>query len=201
MIAVCACSAPPRSTPDATIATAATTRPAAARTDATADADAPAATSNAADPDPLEALHDAEPVPVDKPELLRPHALRIVLDEANGVWGNVGGDPLLSEDGSIAIGLEDRSSFEAKRALVVLRVRELGHPERDREMIVVDSPDCRVSPNPPPCDFAGAAGSARQVNVFLANTNGWSSVNTRLGSHRAIGGIATGSVSHAILEL
>lgn len=167
-LAVSACSTPPRSTPDATAATAATTLSAAARADATADADAPAATSDAADPDPLEALHDAEPVPVDKPELLRPHALRIVLDETNNVGGNVGGNPLLSEDGSIAIGLKDRSSLEAKRLLVMLLVRELDHPERDREIIVVDTPDCGVRPNPPPCDFVGAEASARKVNAFLA---------------------------------
>lgn len=167
-LAVSACSTPPRSTPDATVATATTTRPAAARTDAPANANASAPTSDRGDPDPLEALHDAEPVPVDKPELLHPHTLRIVLDEKNDVRGNVGRDPLLAEDGSIVIALEDRSSFEAEHALVVLLVRELDHPERDREMIVVDSPDCGVRPNPPRCDFAGAEASTRKVNAFLA---------------------------------
>lgn len=167
-LAAFACSHPPRSTPDAVITSAATTlatNPSGTAPDVGAQA---VSSSDGGEPDPLEAFHDAEPVPVDKPEKLRPHSLRVILDENNTVFGNVGLDPHLSEDGTIVIALQDRSSFEAKRALVVLLVRELDHPERDRELIVVDSPDCRVSPNPPPCDRVGAEASAKKVNVFLA---------------------------------
>lgn len=159
LFVVFACSTAPPSAPDAAaMASAATTE-----TGATL-----ATASDAGDPDPLEALHDAVPVPIDKPETLRPHALKVVLDEENTVFGNVGPTPYLSEDGTVAIGLEDRSSVEAKRAQIVLLIWELDHPERDREMMVVDSPDCRVSPHPPPCDRLGAEVTARNVNAFLA---------------------------------